>query len=173
MVGESARKRQVSLFLGFLSILFLILVGPSIIALYTGFPDQKEIIYASPGEGVSLSNGEWFGKAFIIEEDQREHMVGVEGVLFSHNKNEDDILLEFGFAHMSLSSFLSLDDPDKIDSFEGYGSGGGWDLTGTEYVSGYFGVSFAGEYVWAIRFIDQNNSSAVFLTAFEVCLQLA
>lgn len=168
---ETTRRKQVLSLIGFFLVLFLILVGPSIITMYTMYPGQKEVIYASPGGSVSLSNGEWFGRAFIIEDDQREHLVGVEGVLFSHNKNEDDILLEFGFAHVSLSSFMSLDDSEKIDSFEGYGSGGGWDSTGTEYTSGYFGVSLLGEYVWAIRFIDRNNSTAVFLIDFEVCLQ--
>lgn len=168
---ETARRRQNLLLIGFFSVLFLLLVGPSIIAMYTMVPRQKEVIFRSPGDSISINNGEWFCMPFMIDDDQNEYMVGVEGVLFSHNKNDDDIKLEFGFAHMSLTSFMSLSDSDMIDSFEGYGSGGGWDSTGTEYASGYFGVSLVGEYVWAIRFIDQNNSSAVFQTDFEVILQ--
>lgn len=169
---ETTRRRQILLPIGFFSVIFLLLVGPSIIAMYTMVPRQKEVIFRSPGESISISNDEWFCRAFLIDDDYNEYMVGVEGVLFSHNKNEDDIKLEFGFAHMSLTSFLSLSDSEKIDSFEGFGSGGGWDSTGTEYVSGYLGVGLVGEYVWAIRFIDINNSSAVFQTDFEVILQI-
>ncbi|KXH72012.1 MAG: hypothetical protein AM326_11345 [Candidatus Thorarchaeota archaeon SMTZ-45] len=168
MVEETTKRRRILFSIGVLSVLFLILVGPSIIPMYLG---QREIIYSSPGESISLSNGEWFCREFIIDDDHLEYGVGVEGVLFSHNKNEDNFILEFGYAHMTLTSFMSLNDSDKIDSFEGYGSGGGWDLTGTEYSTGYFGVSFIGAYIWALRFIDLDTGSAVFQTQFEVCLR--
>ena len=170
MVGKRMQKKHVLLLVGLFSILFLLIVGPSLIAMYTMFPKQKDVIFSSPGESISIDNGEWFCREFIVDDDNKEYMVGVEGVLFSHNKNEDNIILEFGHAHMSLTSFLAIDDSNKIDSFEGYGSGGGWDSTGTEYSSGYLGISFAGVHVWAVRFIDQDNSSAVFLTDFEIYL---
>ena len=172
---ETTHRRRVLFLIGLFSVLFLILVGPSIITMFTMLPGQKEVIYASPGESISISNNEWYGKTFIIDDENKEYSVGVKGVLFSHRKNEDNIILEFGYAHMSLSSFMSLNDTEKIDSFEGYGSGGGWDSSGTEYSSGYFHVDSGyfgvGEYIWAIRFTDLGNSSAVFHTDFEVLLQ--
>ncbi len=168
---EGTTQRRVLLLVGFFLVLFLILVGPSIIPMFPTFPGQKEVIYSSPGESISLNNGEWFCREFVIDDDHRDYGVGVEGVLFSHNKNEDNIILEFGHAHMSFYSFMALNESDKIDSFEGYGSGGAWGPTGTEYTSGYSGVNFVGIYIWAVRFIDLNNSSAVFQTDFEVRLQ--
>ncbi len=165
---ETTHRRRVLFLIGLFSVLFLILVGPSIITMFTMLPGQKEVIYASPGESISINNNGWYGKMFMIDDENREYSVGVEGVLFSHSKNEDNIRLDFGYAHMSLSSFMSLNDTEKRDSFDGYGSGMGWGPTGTEYSSGYFGV---GEYIWAIRFTDLGNSSAVFHTDFEVLLQ--
>lgn len=171
MVGETTQRRRGLLLIGFISVAILILVGPNLFTIFTTFPGQKEVIYSSPGESISLSNGEWFARAFMIDDNHGEIGVGVEGVLFSHNKNEDNIVLEFGYAYMSLTSFMSLNDTEMMDSFEGYGSGGSWGPLGTEYASGYFSVDFVGEYVWAIRFIDSENSSAVFETDFEICLQ--
>lgn len=168
---EGTTQRRVLFLVGFFLVLFLILVSPSIIPMLPIFPGQKEVIYSSPGESISLSNEEWFCRVFVIDDDHRDYGVGIEGVLFSHNKNEDNIILEFGHAHMSFYNFMALNDADKIDSFESYGSGGGWGPIGTEYTSGYSSVNFVGVYVWAVRFIDLNNSSAVFQTDFEVCLQ--
>ena len=170
MAGETTERRRGLLLIGLFSVTFLILLGPSIITMFPMFPGQKEVIYSSPGESVSINNEEWFGRAFTIDDEHREYGVGVDGVLFSHNMNEDNIVLEFGYANMLLASFMSLNDTEKIDSFEGYGSGGGWGPLGTEYTSGYFGVDFVGTYIWAIRFIDLENSSAVFETDFEICL---
>lgn len=170
-MGEASHRRQGLLFIGFIAVALLILVGPNLFTMFPIFPGPPEVIYSSPGESVSISNGEWFARTFVIDDDHGDCGVGVDGVLFSHNKNEDNIILEFGYAHMSLSSFMSLNDTEIIDSFEGYGSGGGWGPLGTEYTSGHFHVDFVGVYVWAIRFIDLGNSSAVFQTSFEVSLQ--
>ena len=167
---EASHRRQGLLFIGFISVVILILIGPSIFMMFPIFPRQPEVIYSSPGDSITISNGEWFAKTFMIDDDHRDCGVGVDGVLFSHNKNVDNIVLEFGYAHLSLASFMSLNGTEKMDSFGGYGSGGGWDQSGTEYSSGHFGVNFIGEYVWAIRFIDSDNNSAVFETNFEVSL---
>ena len=131
---------------------------------------QPVVIYSSPGESITIGNGEWFAKSFVIDDNLGDSGVGVDGVLFSHNKNVDNIILEFGYAHLSLTSFMSLNDTEKMDIFEGYGGGGGWDQSGTGYSSGHYSVDFIGEYVWAIRFTNLDDSSAVFETNFDVSL---
>ncbi len=131
---------------------------------------QPVVIFSSPGESITIGSGEWFAKSFIIDDSNRDCGVGVDGVLISHNKNVDNIILEFGYAPLSLTSFMSLNDTEKMDSFWGYGGGGGWDPTGTKYTSGYHGVGSIGEYVWAIRFTNLDDNSTVFETNFEVSL---
>lgn len=134
------------------------------------YPEQPEVIYSSPGESISLNSGEWYARTFLIDDSREDCGIGVEGYLFSHNNNEDNIRLDFGFARMSLTSFMSLNDNEKIGSFDGYCGGAGWGPIGTGYSTGYLGVGLVGQYVWAIRFTDLDNSSAVFETRFEVSL---
>lgn len=169
MVGETSHRRQGLLFIGFVLVAILILAGPSLFTMFPTLPGQPEVIYTSPGDNFTISNGKWFARTFVIDDAHQECGIGVDGDLFSHSNNEDNIMLEFGYAHLSLTSFMSLNDTEKIESFEGY-CGSGWDLSGTQYSTGYLGIGLAGEYVWAIRFIDLDDSSAVFETSFEVSL---
>ena len=141
---EASHRRPRLLYIGIISAVILILVGPSIFLMVLW---QPVVIFSSPGESITIGSGEWFAKSFAIDDNLGDCGVGVDGVLFSHNKNVDNIKLEFGYAHLSLTSFMLLNDTEKMDSFEGYGGGGGWDLSGTGYSSGHFSVDFIGEYV--------------------------
>ena len=164
---ETSHRRPRLLYIGIISVVILILVGPSIFMMVLW---QPVVIFSSPGESLTIGNGEWFAKSFTIDDDIMHYGVGVDGVLFNHNINVDNIYLEFGYAPLSLTSFMSLNDTEKMDSFWGYGGGGGWDQSGMGYSSGHFGVNGIGEYVWAIRFIDLDNNSTVFETNFEISL---
>ncbi len=134
------------------------------------FPGYKEVIYSSSGESITINSGEWFAKPFTIDSDHIDWGVGAEGVLLSHNYNVDNLRLEFGYAPISLTEFMSLNDTEKMDSFRGFGGGGGWGPSGTEYATGHFGVGPIGEYVWAIRWIDLDDNSTVFQTDFDISL---
>ena len=59
---------------------------------------------------------------------------------------------------------------EKMDSFWGFGGGGGWSPSGTKYSCGYHLVGPIGEYVWAIRLIDLDDNSTVFQTDFDISL---
>jgi hypothetical protein len=170
-VKEASHRRRGLFFIGFISVLILILLVPSIFMMSTLFLRPPEVIYSNPGESMTISNGEWFAKGFIIDDDHSDCGVGVDGVLFSHNFKVDNIVLEFGYAPLSLTSFMSLNETEKRDSFWGFSSGGSMSQSGTEYSREYPGVGPLGEYVWAIRFIDLDNNSTVFETTFAVSLR--
>ncbi len=167
---EASHRRRGLLFIGFISVVILILLVPSIFMMFPLFLRPPEVIYSSPGESMTINNGEWFAKAFIIDDDHRDCGVGVDGVLFSHNFKVDNIILEFGYAPLSFTSFMSLNETEKRDSFWGFYSGGSMSQSGIEYSREYPGVGPLGEYVWAIRFIDLDDNSTIFVTSFDISL---
>jgi len=145
-------------------------VSVAIVRMFPVFPGYKEVIYSSPGESIPMNSGEWFAKPFTIDSDHTDFGVGVEGVLLSHNYNVDKIRIEFGYAPLSLTSFTELNDTEKRQSFWGFSSWGGWGESGIDYSSGYFPLGTVGEYVWAIRFIDEKNNSTVIETDFVITI---
>jgi hypothetical protein len=166
-VKNTPHRRKTVLLIGSALIVTLVLIAPSI---FMVFQRPPEVIYSSPGYSITLGNGEWFANSFIIDDARKDCGVGVDGVLFNHNNNVENFVLEFGFAPLSLTDFQALNDTEKRDSFWGFSSGSGLIQSGSEYSIKYPNVGPLGEYIWAIRFIDYDNNLTVFETDFVVSL---
>lgn len=169
MNGVSRRRRGL-LYIGSISVIFVMFMSVGIFRIFPVFPGYHEIIYSSPGSSIIISSGAWSAKPFTIDGDHKGWGILVEGVLLSHNFKVDQIVLEFGYAPLSLTNFMALNDTEKRDAFWGFSSGVTMDQSGTEYSTGFPGIGSIGEYVWAIRFIDLDNNSTVFETNFAVSL---
>ncbi len=166
-MNNAPHKRKIVLLIGSFLVVTLILVSPSI---FMVFQRPPEVIYSSPGSSITLGNGEWFANSFIINDARRDCGISIDGVIVNHNINVEDFVLEFGYAPLSLTDFIALNDTEKRDSFWGFSSGGGLILSGSEYSINYPNVGPLGEYVWALRFIDYDNNLTVFETDFVVSL---
>jgi len=167
---DTTSYRRRVLCIGAIAVIGMIFVGMGVLRMTSLFPGYNEIIYSTPGESMTFQSGEWFAKSFIIDSDHIGWGVGVEGVLSSHHTNIDDITLEFGYAPISLTEFMTLNDTEKRESFWGSTNGFGWYQPGIQYSTGHIGVGPAGSYVWAIRFIDLDDNSTIFATSFDISL---
>ncbi|MGY5852221.1 MAG: hypothetical protein RTU92_01485 [Candidatus Thorarchaeota archaeon] len=156
--------------IGFVIILSIILLGLPLIQQAVNMANTQ-VLYQSPEDGEYVQSGVWLCKEFIIPDTYSNYFVGADGFMLSHSYIEDQFEFEFGYGLCNRSEFIALNETEKYDIFVGYGSGGGWDESGTDFTTGHFSVDQIGTYIWAIRFIDSNTNATQFKVDFVVTLR--